>query len=84
MEVGGIRAILGQLQLFLLGTQSVSSSRASLILVDQVMATLAPCGAAFSELDTLADALKSDCIGVSLIDGAGWPRKVKSRKSWRA
>ncbi|KAI3339472.1 hypothetical protein F4824DRAFT_498161 [Ustulina deusta] len=71
MEVGSIRAILGQLQLFLLGTRSVSSSRASLILVDQVIATLAPCGATFSELDTLADTLKSN-YDLGVLDRLRW------------
>ncbi|KAI1276262.1 Rho GTPase activation protein [Xylaria sp. FL0933] len=57
-EVASIQAVLGQLQNFLLGTQRASRSRTSLIMVDQVIATLATCVTTFSELDSFAKVLE--------------------------
>ncbi|KAI1349788.1 Rho GTPase activation protein [Xylaria sp. FL0043] len=57
-EVTSIQAILGQLRNFLLGTQRASRSRTSLIMVDQVIASLATCVTTFSELDSFAKVLE--------------------------
>ncbi|KAI0427155.1 Rho GTPase activation protein [Xylaria sp. FL1042] len=70
-EVASIQAILSQLQNFLLGTQRASRSRTSLIMVDQVIATLATCVTTFSELDSFAKALKSES-DLGLLDRVRW------------
>jgi len=61
-EVNGLSAVLTHLQTYLLGTASSSKSRASLILVEQVIVTLTECVTTFSELeDVLGTArLESD------------------------
>ncbi len=60
-EVNGLSAILTHLQTYLLGTASLSKSRASLILVEQVIVTLTECVTTFSELE--------DALGTSRNDG---------------
>lgn len=52
-EVNGLSAVLGRLQTYLIGVASPSKSRASLILVEQVILTLAGCVTTFSELEDL-------------------------------
>ncbi|KAI8953885.1 Rho GTPase activation protein [Xylaria longipes] len=60
LEVDDVKAILCQLQQFLLGTRRAPRSRTSLILVDQVITTLAACVTTLSELDTFTEALQSE------------------------
>ncbi|KAI1293203.1 Rho GTPase activation protein [Xylaria venustula] len=74
VEVDSIQVVLGQLQLYLLGTLTASRSRTSLILVDQVIASLATCVATFSELDSFADALKSES-DMDVLDIVRWMAK---------
>ena len=57
-EVNNFCKVLGQLQTFILGTNQAQTSRTNLIMVDQVVATLAACVTTFSELDTYAKALE--------------------------
>jgi hypothetical protein len=74
LEVENIQTILGQLQLFLLGIRRAARSRTSLILVDQVITTLATCVSTFSELDTFTEALKSDS-DLNILDRLRWVAK---------
>lgn len=59
-EVNGLSAILTHLQTYLLGAANPSRSRASLILVEQVIVTLTESVTTFSELE--------DALGTSKID----------------
>ena len=58
VEVSDIAACLGQLQTFLLGTATISRSRAALLMVDQIAVTLTNCVLAFSELEEIIDELR--------------------------
>ncbi|KAI0973643.1 hypothetical protein F4678DRAFT_486823 [Xylaria arbuscula] len=79
VEVGSIQAILGQLKLYLQGTRTASRSRTSLILVDQVIASLATCVATFSELGSFADALRSES-DLDILDVLRWVAKENAIK----
>ncbi|KAI3325590.1 Rho GTPase activation protein [Xylariaceae sp. AK1471] len=78
-EVESIQAILSQLQLFLLGTRRAPRSRTSLILVNQVITTLATCVTTFSELDTFTEALKSES-DLNILDRLRWVAKESEIK----
>ncbi|KAI3334274.1 Rho GTPase activation protein [Ustulina deusta] len=69
-----------QLQQFLLGTRRAPRSRTSLILVDQVITTLAACVTTFSELDTFAEALQSES-DLNLLDRLRWVSKESELKA---
>ncbi|KAF4969837.1 hypothetical protein FSARC_2995 [Fusarium sarcochroum] len=79
-EVDDIRNILAPLQLFILGTRRASRSRTSLIMVEQVVATLAACVTTFSELDTFATALEND-VDMGILDRLKWASKDKVIKA---
>lgn len=70
-EVNGLSAILSQLQTYLLGAASASRSRVSLILVEQVIVTLAECVTTFSELEDVLEIgrIKND---LKIIDRIKW------------
>jgi hypothetical protein len=70
-EVNGISAVLGHLQTFLFDAAKLSKSRASYILVEQVIAILAQCVTTFSELE--------DLLGTSKVDGEF---RVLDRMRW--
>lgn len=78
-EVEEIRNILDQLKRFLLGTKRASASRTSLILVDQVIATLAATVTTISELEVFVDALASD-EDMGLMDRFRWLSKEEDLK----
>ena len=78
-EVDEIRNILSQLQLFVLGATKASTSRTSLILVDQVVATLVATVTTFSELDVFVETLDSD-EKMGLMDRVRWLTKEKDLK----
>ncbi|KAH6874727.1 hypothetical protein B0T10DRAFT_585904 [Thelonectria olida] len=78
-EVDDITNVLGSLQLFIMGTHRASRSRTSLIMVDQVVATLAATVSTFSELDTLATALQVESE-MNLLDRLRWASKEKDIK----
>ena len=75
-EVDDIRNVLTQLQLFVVGTSCATKSRTSLILVDQVLVTLAACVTTFSELDTFAKDLQSDHT-MGILNRLRWASKDK-------
>ena len=59
-DVNGLSTVLSYLQTDLLGTTSPTRSRASLILVEQVLVTLAECVTTFSELEDVLGTSKHD------------------------
>ena len=59
-EVTEIRACLTQLQAFLLGPKVITRSRASLLMVEQIVVALTNCVMIFSELDKILDMLRPD------------------------
>ena len=77
LEVDNIRAILAQLQLFVIGATKASRSRTSLILIEQIVTILAACVTTFSDLDVFVDTLDSD-EKLGLLDKLRWASKVKS------
>ena len=77
LEVDNIRAILTQLQLFVLGANKAARSRTSLILIEQIVTILAACVTTFSDLDEFVDTLDSD-EKLGLLDKLRWASKAKS------
>ena len=58
MEVSDISACLNQLQLYLQGALSTSTSHEQLLMVEQLVIALSNCVLIFSELEELVDSLK--------------------------
>lgn len=81
-EIDDIRNVLGQLQLFVTGANRASRTRTSLIMVDQVVATLAACVTTFSDLDVFAESLQSE-NDLGILDRLRWISKDKDLKSIR-
>jgi hypothetical protein len=73
-DVTGLSAILSQLQSFLLGTTKASKSRASLILVEQVIVSLTECVTTFSELEKILGTSTPD-EDMSPLDRVKWAMK---------
>ncbi|KAL6914828.1 hypothetical protein FSST1_012588 [Fusarium sambucinum] len=73
-EVDDIRNVLVTLQVFILNPRQALRSRTSLIMVEQVVATLAACVTTFSELDTFVTALEND---TTVLDRLRWASKSK-------
>ena len=73
-EVNGLSAILTHLQTYLLGAASPSKSRASLILVEQVIVTLTECVTTFSELEDALGTSKNDAE-MSALNRVRWAMK---------
>ena len=73
-EVNGLSAILTHLQTYLLGVVSPSESRTSLILVEQVIVTLAECVTTFSELEDALGTSKNDGE-MGMLDRVRWAMK---------
>ncbi|KAH7268879.1 Rho GTPase activation protein [Fusarium solani] len=79
-EVDDIRNVLVTLQLYIVGTRRAARSRTSLIMVEQVVATLAACVTTFSELDAFATALQNDA-DMKILDRLRWASKDKDIKA---
>lgn len=73
-ELDDIRNVLAQLQVFIMGAKRPSASRAALIMVDQVVVTLAACVTTFSELDAFAEGLRNDAE-MRILDRLRWSTK---------
>lgn len=73
-EVNGLSAILTHLQTYLLGATNPSKSRASLILVEQVIVTLTESVTTFSELEDALDTSKIDAE-MGALDRVRWAMK---------
>jgi len=80
-HVEDIRNALGHLQGFVVGTSRPSRSRTSLILVDQVIVTLAACITTFTELDALTKTLDSEA-GMGVLDRLRWLMKDSKMKDF--
>lgn len=76
IEVNGIGLCLNQLQEYILGTQSVSRSRTSFIMIEQVVVVLTDCVTIFSELEQILATLQLDAMKV--IDKLKWSTKEAS------
>lgn len=72
-EVSHISRVLIQLQSFLLRKNSVASSGAEFLHVDQVVTIVSACVMTFSDLQELLDDLKSE--DMTIIDRVKWSRK---------
>ena len=77
LEVDSFRAILIQLQGFLLRKQAVNQSRAAWIHVDQVVIVVSGCVLVFSEVETFAKSLQSD-QSIGVIDRMKWTAKAST------
>lgn len=73
-DVNGLSTVLSHLQTYLLGTVSPTRSRASLILVEQVLVTLAECVTTFSELEDVLGTTKHDA-GMDIMNRIKWATK---------
>ena len=73
-DVNGLSTVLNHLQTYLLGTASPMRSRASLILVEQVLVTLAECVTTFSELEDVLGTSKHDAE-MDTLDRMKWATK---------
>ena len=73
-DVNGLSTVLSHLQTYLLGTASPTRSRASLILVEQVLVTLAECVTTFSELEDVLGTSKHD-VDMDTLDRMKWATK---------
>ena len=58
MEVSDVGACLNQLQRYLQGSLSTSTSQEQLLMVEQLVVTLSNCVLIFSELEEMVDSLK--------------------------
>lgn len=76
-EVTGISTCLDKLQAFLLGTREVPRSRATMLMVEQVVVTLTGCITAFSDLEKTLDPLKSS-QPIRVMDRMRWALKEQS------
>lgn len=74
IEVNDISGILHYVQSFLIGQVAASKSRASMLLVEQVLVTLTGCVITFSELEEILTDLKTDGSMYTL-DRIKWARK---------
>ena len=88
-DVNGLSTVLSHLQTYLLGIASPTRSRAWLILVEQVLVTLAECVTTFSELEAVLGTSKHntemdslDCIKWARIESkvADIQEKLQSNK----
>ena len=73
-EVTDISSCLGQLKSYLLGTRVATTSRTSMLMVEQIVVTLTTCVATFSELEGILTYLTKDQPR-SVIDKIKWARK---------
>jgi hypothetical protein len=79
-EVDAMRGALGQLQAFILRKAAINRSGAALILVEQVIVTLAGCVTTFSELEVMVDSLKLD-EEMGILDRIRWSTKEQTIES---
>jgi len=74
-SVDGIRTVLSQLQLMLMGKSQVERNRTALILVEQIVIALSACVATFSDLDVFVESLGTDSK-MGLLDRIRWASKT--------
>ena len=73
-EVNGLSTVLGHLQTYILGLDTSSNSRTSLILVEQVIVTLADCVTTFSELEAVLGTARMESE-LRILDRVKWATK---------
>ena len=73
IEVSDISGILSVLQSFLLGPNSPSKSRTSLLKVEKLVAIVSGCVLTFTELEKLIDEMKTG--DMDILDRLKWVRK---------
>ena len=73
-EVNGLSTALGHLQTHILGLATSSKSRASFILVEQVIVTLADCVTTFSELEAVLGTARVESE-LCVLDRVKWASK---------
>jgi hypothetical protein len=72
-----LKSVLLQLQLLLINRATLDHSRASMILVDEVVLTLTACVMIFSDLDQCMNGLESDHqLGLGWLDSIRWAAKA--------
>jgi hypothetical protein len=76
-SVDGIKTVLSQLQLMLMGKSQVDRNRTSLILVEQIVITLSACVTTFSDLDVFVETLGTDAT-MGLLDRLRWATKTST------
>jgi hypothetical protein len=76
-SVDGIKTVLSQLQLMLMGKSQVDRNRTSLILVEQIVITLSACVTTFSDLDVFVETLGTDAT-MGLLDRLRWAAKTST------
>ncbi|KAL8666794.1 MAG: hypothetical protein Q9168_007407 [Polycauliona sp. 1 TL-2023] len=76
-EVSAIYVCLNRLEVFLSGRQESAKSRASLIMLEQVIVIFTDCVAIFSELEQLLDSIKTDG-SMRVLDRVKWAVKEKT------
>jgi hypothetical protein len=76
-SVDGIKTVLSQLQLMLIGKSQVDRNRTSLILVEQIVITLSACVTTFSDLDVFVETLGTDAK-MGLLDRLRWATKTST------
>ncbi|KAN0094217.1 Rho GTPase activation protein [Hyaloscypha variabilis] len=74
-SVDGIRTVLSQLQLMLMGKSQVERNRTALILLEQTVIALSACVATFSDLDVFVESLGTDSK-MGLLDRIRWASKT--------
>lgn len=82
--VDTLRSVLSQLQLLLLSRASIDPRRASLIMVDEVVATLTACVMTFSDLDGCVKGLGSgeELNNLNWVGGVKWLSKSTELKGY--
>ena len=73
-EVNSLSSVLGHLQTYILGLSTSSKSRTSLILVEQVIVTLADCVTTFSELEAVLGTARIESE-LRILDRVKWATK---------
>ena len=73
-EVNGLSTVLGHLQTYISGLATSSKSRTSLILVEQVVVTLADCVTTFSELEAVLGTARIESE-LRILDRVKWAAK---------
>jgi hypothetical protein len=76
-ELNGLKTVLGELQLYILGNTLVHPARRHLILVEQVLTTLTGCVTTCSDLEVELKDIDLDGNDLS-IDRAKWALKERS------
>ena len=81
-DVNNVHGILSQLQMLVTGQDQLPKSRTSLIMVDQIIGTLASCVRVFSELHLFVEKLEME-RRTGILSQLRWVMKEKEMKAMR-